>query len=201
MTQEIIPEQHAPDLSAKGIWQRLPDESANAHAAFAAFLQLGPDATLEQAAQASGRTVGAIRNLSYRHHWQDRASAWRQHLATVALTAIETDHTRQARLWNIRQQSFREQQWEAIQQMLTLSRQVRLQLLNQQEHDIEYYEFVRLEEQISKLGKLAFPASKADGADPTLNPDTDPIILRFREHLRKAVGREDDPPAQTPPSS
>ena len=45
------------DLSAKGIWQPLPNETPGSYAAFAKYLDLGLDASLQQVADATGKPM------------------------------------------------------------------------------------------------------------------------------------------------
>src|SRR4051812_47457528 len=71
------------DLSAPGMWQRLPGESVNSCAAFCAYLELGPDATLQRLSDQSGKSLDVVCQLSARHHWMERAAAYRQHLANA----------------------------------------------------------------------------------------------------------------------
>src|SRR3954447_20192008 len=107
----------APGLSARAIWQRQTRESAQSHAAFCAYLELGPNATLLQVAQKLGRSLESIRQLSSRHRWQERAAAHRLHTANATLAAVETQRLAAEHLWAFRLEAMRELQWERFQQL------------------------------------------------------------------------------------
>src|SRR6476619_2218457 len=99
MSPEIpATEEPTPDLSANGIWQRLPRESGDSYSAFCAYLELGPDSTLQQVADKIGRSLEAVRHLSSRHHWMDRAAAYRQHVSHTFLAAANRQRARQTEL-------------------------------------------------------------------------------------------------------
>jgi hypothetical protein len=118
MNQDISDDNPQPDLSAKGVWQRLPQESQGAYSAFATFLELGPDVTLREVAEKLGRTFDAVRHLSRRYHWMERAAAYRQHFSNASLLAAESQHAKQAELLRMRDRFFRQQLWETSQTLL-----------------------------------------------------------------------------------
>src|SRR5436190_13300907 len=95
------------DLSAKGIWQPLPNETPGSYAAFAKYLDLGLDASLQQVADATGKSLTAICALSARHHWMDRAAAYRQHVSHTFLAAANRQRARQTELSQLRDEIFR----------------------------------------------------------------------------------------------
>src|SRR3954468_565125 len=49
---------------------------------------------------ASASTCDAIRQVSSRHHWFERAAAWRQHLSALACDAVAETKTKNATLWS-----------------------------------------------------------------------------------------------------
>src|SRR4051794_21057104 len=154
-TEPLDTEEPIPGLTDPGPWQKLPQESPKSYAAFTRYLEMGPDITLQQLAEATGKSFGAVANLSSRHQWLERAAAYRQHVSHCLLSAASRDQAKQAELWRLRVQVFREQQWEAIQQLMLLGRQARNQLLRNPEREIAYYELARLEDTICRLGKVA----------------------------------------------
>src|SRR5207253_2873098 len=69
----------------KELWRRRPDESAKAFSEFMDYLELGPDATLEEMAAKLGKSPEAVWKMSSRHHWMKRrhrcmtsAESWRE---------------------------------------------------------------------------------------------------------------------------
>src|SRR5882724_5039266 len=118
MNPESIPQNNPnPESSPQGIWQHLPEETPEAFSAFAIYLELGSDATLQDVAEKTGKSLGAIKNLSWRHNWRDRAAAWRQHLANATLVSLKTENVQHHKLWNARLQTNRERNWERLQKM------------------------------------------------------------------------------------
>src|SRR4051812_35719035 len=73
---------HAPEK--RRLWDQEEDETALAFSLFQKFCELGPDTSLKDLADQTSRSPGSIRVMSSRHHWFDRASAWRRHLASMA---------------------------------------------------------------------------------------------------------------------
>ncbi len=68
--------------------QRLPDESAEAYAAFQCYLDLGDGRRLRAVAETRGCYLSLIKRWSSKHQWRRRAGAWeesqRRHVATEA---------------------------------------------------------------------------------------------------------------------
>src|SRR3982751_1688093 len=99
-TDPDIPNQPTP--AAPGLWQQQPGESLRAYLAFLDYMDLGPEAVLDQVAEKTGKSIDAIWKLSSRHHWLDRAAAWRQHLAEAACIAVQRSVMRASPLWAMR---------------------------------------------------------------------------------------------------
>jgi len=81
--------QRAAPAAAGGLsapWERTLGESAQAWAAFQAYLGLGQDRGLRVVAQRVGRHLSLMKRWSSRHGWRARAAAWdasqRQHVVT-----------------------------------------------------------------------------------------------------------------------
>ena len=68
------------------LWERKPEESAQAFAAFETYLRLEQDRGLRAVAQRVGRHLSLMKRWSSRHGWRTRAAAWdasqRQHVVT-----------------------------------------------------------------------------------------------------------------------
>src|SRR3954447_15727081 len=111
MNPDLNSEDLTPDLSGNGLWQKLPRESANAYAAFTAFLESTPRPSLQKVASKLGVSYGSVAMLSHRFQWTERAAAWRQHVSQSVLASLQ--HTAvKKELWGLRQQVSREQVWE-----------------------------------------------------------------------------------------
>src|SRR3954451_22677688 len=94
-TRMNSPEEATLDLSAQGVWQPLPNETAHSYGAFTRYLELGLDATLQQVAQVTGRSLSSLCALSARHHWIERATAYRQHVAHTFLVQANRERAKQ----------------------------------------------------------------------------------------------------------
>lgn len=57
-------------------WDRQPDETAPAYAAFQAYLDLGPDRSIRKAAQVVGKSMTSLGGWSKTHDWVARSEAW-----------------------------------------------------------------------------------------------------------------------------
>ena len=189
MSTQIVPDDLAPDLSAKGIWQPLPRESSHAHAAFTLYLELGPDASLRQVAEKTGKSLDAICQLSSRHQWMERAAAYRHHVSQTSLAAIEHDRAKQAQLWRTRINVFREHQWEALQRMMIIHRQAGNHLLAKPDKEIAFYEFARLEDTICRMARAT--GVNADAEEP--GETSLPIAPALEDSIQKVYGEPFEP--------
>jgi hypothetical protein len=86
-------------------WERLPDETEEAHALFRTFLALDPPRRLNQVAKLSHRAVRTISEYSSRRQWFARAAAYddaqKQAMDRAALGEVERigrEHARAAAL-------------------------------------------------------------------------------------------------------
>ena len=149
------PEGPQPDLSAKGIWQQLPNETPHAYACFTTYLQLGPDATLQEAADRLRKNFGAVSMLSSRHCWIERAAAWRQHLAATACAAVASQVREKSALLAARESVLREQRWELAQSMREAAAALLFKFLKDAEAKPRLYEITHLIQAMSKVGDAA----------------------------------------------
>lgn len=83
-------------------WDRLPDETSKAYAAFRSFRDLGPKRRI---VDCPGATPRMARLWAKRHHWTARATAWDDESARVedldrldALRSMHGNHARAARV-------------------------------------------------------------------------------------------------------
>ncbi len=71
------------------LWQRQPGETPADFTAFAAYLRLKGRRSHRAAAEATGRSLGAIRRLSARNNWTGRVAAFETRLAAVTQDAVD----------------------------------------------------------------------------------------------------------------
>src|SRR3954464_134412 len=112
MISEPTFEAPAVELSEKGPWQQMANESTKAFATFSEFLELGPDASLQDVVAKTGKSLSAVRSLSSRFQWFARAAAWRQHFAAIKGHALQRATEKTVELWAMREQALRELEWE-----------------------------------------------------------------------------------------
>jgi len=77
-------------------WERQPQESAPAFAAFDTYRSLGPERSLARVGQTLGKSTDLMERWSTRWGWVARAAAWDDHLAAVARKQEEATRKRQA---------------------------------------------------------------------------------------------------------
>ena len=59
------------------VWERRPDESAKAYAAFVAYMRMDPaKRSIRAVGQKIGKTRATLEGWSNTHHWVDRVRAW-----------------------------------------------------------------------------------------------------------------------------
>ena len=69
-------------------WDQRPGEPPGAYAAFLAYLKLGPDRSLEGAAERVGLSKSRVRHLSSRWEWGSRAASWEVEAARRQFQAL-----------------------------------------------------------------------------------------------------------------
>jgi len=196
----------SPENPGPQLWERLPDETADAFSAFAAYLELGAEASLADVAEKTGRTYKAIRNLSARHQWSQRAATWRQHLAAASLAAIKQATVKRHELWALREQIVREQEWERAQNLNTVCNQALNTLASDQEAKISAYELSPLIRLTSQAARTAIAGVTESGPENLLDRKNDPLVRMLQDHVAKAVAAakpqtitpETQPPTQPP---
>jgi len=81
-------------------WERQPNESPKAFGRFCAYLEMRPQRSLTELARRQKVTLSAIKQLSSRWRWRDRAAAWERELghAQLETAAKQSDEARQRQL-------------------------------------------------------------------------------------------------------
>jgi hypothetical protein len=185
MNTEIPAEEPANlDLSAKGIWQPLPAETSHSYVAFTEYLKLGLDGTLQQVADATGKSLTAVYALSARHDWMDRAAAYRQNVSQTYLASVERQRARQTELCQMRDQLLRQELWEDHQSLRAICRE-NLQLLRTDpaKATIAPYALKGLFELVFKFGKAATAPTGFTSEGPA--PASSRVRCCHRSNLRR----------------
>src|SRR4051794_25248828 len=179
----------------KNVGERQPRESAQSHAAFCVYLELGRNATLQAVANKLGRTLQAVRQLSSRHRWQERAAACRQHTANATLAAIETQRLAAEQLWAFRLEALRELQWERFIHLHMLCNEGLNQLLENPDPKLSIGQLIAFLRLASKFGHSAIDTPVKGAARRSAVPSIDQEI-KLLTKLAKACGA--DPEIHSP---
>ena len=184
------PDQSVPEAGQKDsprhLWHQQSDESAKAYATFLEYLEFGPDFTLEQVAESTGKSKDAIWKLSSRHHWLDRAAAWRRHLADAASALVERTVGSNSALGSVRADIVCQEHWEDAQQLRRLARYILNKELNNPSAKCSIFELSHLFHTSSKLSSLSL-AKPGSGPKPDQASASDADV-DFENALKKAYG-------------
>src|SRR6266850_6708932 len=94
------------------VFEQQPRESAKAFAAFAAYLEMGPERSLAAVGQKLGKSKALVERWSAKFDWPARVQAQGAYLAAVEREATEALARGKAAEWLKRQQEVREREWE-----------------------------------------------------------------------------------------
>ena len=187
-------------------WQRLPKETAPAFAAFQKYLKMGPKRSL---AAVSGRgkgkkqASGNITRWSMTHLWVSRASAYDEHLASIAQGRAEDAIGDRAEIWAHRRADLREQEWDIAAELLTEARAALKRLVaHNEKHNvpmapIDIARFIELSDKLSRLsaemahGRLADEQTTDDLRDELTAFMTDPVAMKAIKQLNKVAVNND----------
>lgn len=157
-------------------WERRPDESPQAYAAFRAHLECGPERTLQQAADKIRKSRHLLAAWSRRHGWQERAFAWDQHHYREEEAAVRA----------ARQEVLKRQAQDADRlQRLAMARLGKLVQRNRQTGDLELDSDVSVQDavRIYRLG-MEIERSLPGSAEQPLGQEVD------EDELRQMTDRE-----------
>jgi hypothetical protein len=150
------------------ILEQLPNESSRAYTAFVIFAGLGPQRTLQQAAARAAKGIDLMKRWSAKYEWVARARRYDAYLASLDQQFKVAALKESAADWVKRQESFREKEWEAVDQLLDKTRVIL------QDPNVEYsfrdaaYAFALA----SRIGRIAsgLPLNGQDKSLQTNNP-------------------------------
>ena len=131
-----------------------PRESAKAHAAFRAYLDLGPQRSLARVAADLGKSKVLMERWSRRFDWSGRVAAHTQHLATVERQAAEALASANGEAWARRRTEHQEAEWQMRTELITAGRKVLAKFMDGS-RGATLGDVARALELASKLGRLA----------------------------------------------
>jgi hypothetical protein len=143
------------ELVVEELWRRQPGESEYGFQMFQEYLGLGAEGTYEMLAEKKGKTLEAVSKLGYRHHWLERAAAWREHLESLERGSIERVTQAHAMLQARRAARFKELEWNTTEKLVMVVEQALDAFLEGEQKAPTLMEAARALEVASKIGRLS----------------------------------------------
>ena len=161
-------------------------ESHKAFAAFALYLSMGPERSIDGVARKLNKSHTIIGRWSGRWRWVERVSAHASHLATVEREASEALARGKSAEWLTRQQMIREREWEMHEKCIEAARRGLKAFMEREKVYANLSDIARILEVASRLGRLAsgMPTDKTE----LTGEDGGPIRLELTAALNKIYG-------------
>lgn len=105
-------------------WEQLSNESAAAFGLFRAYLELGPDRSVEAVIENSETSEKAIRLAYKKYKWVSRARVYDNYLARAELNAAKRKLEQDAVKWVHRFTELRESEWSNAQQLIAKAKKM-----------------------------------------------------------------------------
>lgn len=170
--------------------ERLANESNRAFAAFIEYLRLGPQRSLDAAAQSLHKSVGTLRKWSERHGWVARAAAYDELCIRQELELQAVLTKSKAVDWVRRQERLKEAEWEIAERCIEKAKE----LLARPDVKWSGGDIAKLLDVASKLARLSTgmetdrrELTGKDGGPVKVEVDVTPLI-------RRVYGAEVPPP-------
>ena len=167
-------------------FEQQPGESAKAFAAFALYLSLGPERSIEAVRLKLGKCARLIQRWSSRWRWTERVTAHAAHLATVEREVTEALARAKAGEWLKRQQGIRDREWALHEKCLAAAERALNAFMEKSTVYANLSDIARILEVASKLGRLAagMPTDKTE----ITGEDGGPIRVELSAALNKIYG-------------
>jgi hypothetical protein len=136
-------------------FEQQPKESDKAFAAFAMYLSLGAQRSLDAVRQKLGKSARLIQRWSSRWQWLDRVAAHAEYLSRVEREATEALARGKSAEWLTRQQALRETEWEMHEKCIAAARRGLAAYMEREKVYANLSDIARMLEIASKLGRLA----------------------------------------------
>ena len=144
-------------------FEQQPRESNKAFAAFKAYLDLGPERSLEEVAQKFTKSSRLLKRWSAKFGWSDRVRARETYLAGVEREAAEALARGKAAEWLQREQKLRETEWEMHEQAIAAAKKGMAAYMGREKVYANLADIARMLEVASKMGRLATGLDKSNG--------------------------------------
>ena len=161
-------------------------ESDKAFAAFALYLSMGLERSIERVARQLNKSHTIIGRWSGRWRWVERVSAHASHLATVEREASEALARGKSAEWLTRQQMIREREWEMHEKCIEAARRGLKAFMEREKVYANLSDISRILEVASRLGRLAsgMPTDKTE----LTGEDGGPLRIELSAALSKIYG-------------
>ncbi len=136
-------------------FERLPEESEKAFAAFSLYLSLGPQRGLREVARKLDKSLTVVGDWSKKFDWRARVAAHSAHLAIVEREAIEAVARGKSAEWSIREQKLRETEWAMHEAAIAAAKKGLAAYMEREKVYANLADIARMLEIASKLGRLA----------------------------------------------
>ena len=167
-------------------YERKPNESAKAFAAFSTYAELGAKRSLAAVGQALGKSQGLIERWSRRHDWVTRVRVYDGHLAAVQRETAEAQMRAKADEWMRRQQELREQEWAVHDDCIRAGKEALKRFHENVRRGATLGDVSRIFEVGSKIGRLA--SGLATDRTEVTGEDGGPVQLELSAALNKVYG-------------
>ena len=171
-------------------FEQQPKESAKAFAAFAIYLGMGAERSLEAVRKKCGKSARLIQRWSARWQWMDRVSEHAAHLAVIEREATEALARGKAAVWLARREEQAEEEWLWRRELVTASRKVLRRFIDD-DKGATLGDVARALELASKLGRLASGMPTEHTA--LMGLDGGPIQIELSAALNKIYGADAAP--------
>jgi len=136
-------------------FEKQPQESAKAFAAFSLYLSQGPERSIEECARKFLKSSRLLRRWAKKFDWPARVAAHAAHLAVVEREAIEAVARSKAAEWESREQKLRETEWQMHEAAIAAAKKGLAAYMDREKVYANLADIARMLEIASKLGRLA----------------------------------------------
>ena len=167
-------------------FEQQPKESDKAFAAFAVYLSMGPERSLDAVRLKCGKCARLIQRWSSQWRWTERVGAHTAHLAVIEREAAEALARGKSAEWLKRQQELREREWAMHEKCIAAAERGLKAFMEREKVYANLADIARMLEVASKLGRLA--SGMATDKTELTGEDGGPIRVELAAALNKIYG-------------
>jgi hypothetical protein len=173
-------------------FEQQPKESDKAYAAFALYLSLGPERSLDAVRQKLGKSARLIQRWSSRWQWVERLAAHSAHLAVIEREAIEGLAVERAVEWSKVHEVVKIAEWQRHKKLIALADEMIGRWEKNKAKCGTLEGIARVLELATKLGRLA--AGMPTEVKEVNTTVTGTVDVDWEIAIRKAYGPASPPP-------